>query len=75
LHLLNRNTNVTTLHVGPDTLVPLEHEKVVLGPEKMVIVPSRQYAIILNPVVRKDDIEETNEKKEKKEEKRKKKRK
>jgi major vault protein len=33
----------------------LEHEKVVFGPEKMVIVPPRHYVIIDNPVVKDED--------------------
>jgi len=30
----------------------LEHEKVVLGPEKMIIIPPRHYVIIDNPAIR-----------------------
>ncbi len=55
LHVLNRNTNVTRLEVsldilnifgffyciqvGPQTFVCKEHERVVFGPDKMLIIP------------------------------------
>jgi len=39
LHVLDQNTNVTRLEVGPKTFVKQDHEKVILGPEKMLIIP------------------------------------
>jgi hypothetical protein len=38
--------------VGPKTFTRNEHEKVVAGPEPMIIVPPRHYCIIQNPVLR-----------------------
>jgi len=58
LHVLNRNTNVTTLQIGPQTLLCQEHERVVLGPEKMLIILPRHYCVIQNPVVLQDEKEE-----------------
>ena len=39
LHVLDQNTNVTRLEVGPKTFVKQDHEKVILGPERMLIIP------------------------------------
>ncbi|CAF3372443.1 unnamed protein product [Rotaria socialis] len=52
LHVLDQNTNVTRLEVGPKTFVKQDHEKVLLGPEGMLIIPPRHYAVIENPAVR-----------------------
>ncbi|CAF4664198.1 unnamed protein product, partial [Rotaria sp. Silwood2] len=52
LHVLDQNTNVTRLEVGPKTFVKQDHEKVILGPERMLIIPPRHYAVIENPAVR-----------------------
>jgi len=51
LHVLDQNSNVTRVEVGPRTFVRQDHEKVLLGPAKMVIIPPRQYCIVENPVV------------------------
>ncbi|XP_071789878.1 major vault protein-like [Asterias amurensis] len=55
IHVLNHNTNVTTVEIGPRTYIRQDHERVIYGPEKMVMVPPRHYAIIENPVQRKED--------------------
>lgn len=55
LHVLDTNKNVTRVEVGPQTLTCLDHEKVVLAPEKMIIIPPRNYCIIENPVVKHGD--------------------
>jgi hypothetical protein len=39
LHVLDQNSNVTRLEVGPKTFVKQDHEKVLLGPERMLIIP------------------------------------
>ena len=39
LHVLDQHTNVTRLEVGPKTFVKQDHEKVILGPERMLIIP------------------------------------
>jgi len=51
LHVLDQNTNVTRVEIGPRTFVRQDHEKVILGPAKMVVIPPRQYCIIENPVI------------------------
>lgn len=52
IHVLDNNTNVTRVETGPQTFTRQDHEKVVLGPEPMVMIPPRHYCIIANPVVR-----------------------
>ena len=52
IHVLDNNTNITRLEVGPKTFTRQEHEVVVSGPTKMVMVPPRSYCVISNPVVR-----------------------
>lgn len=52
IHVLDQNANVTRLEIGPQTFVKQDNEKVVLGPEKMITIPPRNYCVIENPVVR-----------------------
>lgn len=52
IHVLDNNTNVTRVVVGPATFTRQEHEKVVFGPEDMIKIPPRHYVIIGNPVIR-----------------------
>ena len=55
LHVLDQNSNVTRVVEGPLTFIRQDNEKVVSGPEKMVVVPPRFYCIIENPVQRDAD--------------------
>ncbi|XP_013772610.1 major vault protein-like [Limulus polyphemus] len=55
LHVLDQTSNVTRVEVGPQTYIRKDNERVILGPDKMVIVPPRHYCVIQNPVVRGDD--------------------
>lgn len=55
LHVLDQNTNVTRVEVGPRTYIRQDNEKVIYGPEKMVTVPPRHYCIVENPVLRDAD--------------------
>jgi len=52
IHVLDTNNGVTSVIVGPRTFTRQEHEKVLTGPDAMVIIPPRHYAIISNPVQR-----------------------
>lgn len=54
IHVLDRNTNVTRLEIGPQTFIRQDHEKVSTGenPIKMVVLQPRTYCEITNPVVR-----------------------
>jgi len=55
LHVLDQNSNVTRLEIGPQTFIRQDNERVVFGPERMITVPPRHYCVIENPVVRDDD--------------------
>jgi len=52
VHVLDNNTNVTRVEIGPQTYTRQDHEKVVAGPDPMVMIPPRHYCIISNPVAR-----------------------
>jgi len=49
IHVLDQNTNVTRVICGPTTCVRQDHERVVDGPVKMVIIPPRHFCVIDNP--------------------------
>jgi len=52
IHVLDNNTNVTSVITGPETLTIQDHQSVVLQPTSMIIIPPRHYCIISNPVER-----------------------
>eukprot|EP00039_Didymoeca_costata_P027759 m.19130 g.19130 ORF g.19130 m.19130 type:complete len:865 (-) comp6493_c0_seq1:72-2666(-) len=54
IHVLDVTTNITRVETGPLTYIRQDNEKVVLGPEPMITVPSRHYVIIRNPALRDD---------------------
>lgn len=41
IHVLDNNTGVTRLEVGPQTITLRDHERLILKPEPMIIVPPR----------------------------------
>lgn len=48
--MLDNNTNLTRLICGPLIFSKQEHEKIVLGPEKMITLAPRHYCMIKDPV-------------------------
>ncbi|NXU51451.1 MVP protein, partial [Turnix velox] len=52
IHVLDLNSNVTRVVVGPHTYIRQDHERVLFPPRHMVVVPPRHYCVVLNPVVR-----------------------
>ncbi|KFU88831.1 Major vault protein, partial [Chaetura pelagica] len=50
VHVLDLNSNVTRVEVGPHTYIRQDHERVVFAPRAMVLVPPRHYCLVLNPV-------------------------
>jgi major vault protein len=52
IHVLDNNTNVTRVELGPKTFTRQDHEKLISGPDPMIMVPPRHYCIISNPVQR-----------------------
>ena len=55
IHVLDNNTGVTRLEVGPQTITLRDHERLILKPEPMIVVPPRYYCVIANPVLRDQD--------------------
>jgi len=55
IHVLDNNTNVQRVENGPQTFTRQEHEKVVSGPNPMIIVPPRHYCVVLDPYIREDE--------------------
>jgi len=53
-HILDTNSQVTRVVVGPATITKQQHETLAYGPADMVIVPPRYYCKIKNPVIMKD---------------------
>eukprot|EP00300_Choanocystis_sp_HF-7_P012602 c17952_g1_i3.p2 GENE.c17952_g1_i3~~c17952_g1_i3.p2 ORF type:complete len:139 (+),score=35.37 c17952_g1_i3:58-474(+) len=51
LHVLDNNKNITRVEVGPQTFVLQDHEKLVLGPERMITIPPCHYCVIANPIL------------------------
>ncbi|NXW10924.1 MVP protein, partial [Fregetta grallaria] len=52
VHVLDLNSNVTRVEVGPHTYIRQDHERVVFTPRRMVMVPPQHYCVVLNPVAR-----------------------
>jgi len=52
IHILDNNSNVTRVETGPLTFTRLDHEKLISGPDPMIMIPPRHYCIIANPVAR-----------------------
>lgn len=50
IHILDQNTNVTSVEIGPKTYIRQDNEKVVFGPQQMITIPPRHYCVIENPV-------------------------
>lgn len=57
IHVLNNNTNVTAIHLGPKVFTRQDHEKVLFAPKACIQIPPRCYCRIRNPCVRGTDGE------------------
>eukprot|EP01090_Pellita_catalonica_P007412 TRINITY_DN179_c0_g1_i1.p1 TRINITY_DN179_c0_g1~~TRINITY_DN179_c0_g1_i1.p1 ORF type:complete len:818 (-),score=227.07 TRINITY_DN179_c0_g1_i1:145-2598(-) len=55
IHVLDNNENITKVVSGPLTFTRKDHEKVVSGPNAMIIVPPRYYCIVKDPVARTEE--------------------
>lgn len=51
IHILNNNTGVTRLEVGPQTITLQDHERLILEPQPMIVIPPRHYCKIASPVL------------------------
>ena len=52
VHVLDSNSNITRVEVGPQPFTRKDHEEICLGPEKLIMVPQGSHCIVLNPVAR-----------------------
>ncbi|KAL3864069.1 hypothetical protein ACJMK2_005775 [Sinanodonta woodiana] len=52
VHVLDMNTNITRLEVGPQTLVLQSNERLVAGPLPMIVIPPAHYCVVLDPVTK-----------------------
>lgn len=52
IHVLDNNTGVTRLEVGPQTITLRDRERLILKPSPTIIVPPRYYCVVYNPVLR-----------------------
>ena len=51
VHIIDHNSGVTRLEVGPKTVTLGEGEKLVLGPQPMIVIGPQCYAVINHPVL------------------------
>ncbi|XP_075998827.1 major vault protein [Genypterus blacodes] len=55
IHVLDQNTNIARVEIGPLTYIRQDNERVLFAPVRMIMVPPRQYCVISNPVARDDN--------------------
>lgn len=56
VHVLDQNSNVTRMEIGPKTLILQDHELCTFrSPQKMIVLALRQFIKIKNPVKRLED--------------------
>ncbi|KAJ4931597.1 hypothetical protein JOQ06_010042 [Pogonophryne albipinna] len=55
IHVLDQNTNIARVEIGPLTYIRQDNERVLFMPVRMVMVSPRHYCVVLNPVARDDD--------------------
>ncbi|XP_077880186.1 major vault protein isoform X2 [Ictidomys tridecemlineatus] len=52
IHVLDLNSNVSRVEIGPKTYIRQDNERVLFAPVRMVTVPPRHYCTVTNPVSR-----------------------
>lgn len=55
IHVLDNNSNVQRVELGPITFARADHEKLTLKPAPMIVVPPAHYCVIADPYVRSDE--------------------
>ncbi|KAM9843349.1 major vault protein [Aulostomus maculatus] len=50
IHVLDQNTNIARVEIGPLTYIRQDNERVLFPPLRMIMVPPRNYCVIANPV-------------------------
>ncbi|KAJ8315004.1 hypothetical protein KUTeg_007154 [Tegillarca granosa] len=49
IHILDQNTNITRIEIGPQTIALRTNERLVVEPTPMVIIPPGHYCVIKDP--------------------------
>uniref|UniRef100_A0A3Q0THV2 Major vault protein n=1 Tax=Amphilophus citrinellus TaxID=61819 RepID=A0A3Q0THV2_AMPCI len=57
IHVLDQNTNIARVEIGPLTYIRQDNERVLFAPVRMVMVPPRHYCVIANPVAHDDEAQ------------------
>ncbi|XP_067088115.1 major vault protein-like [Osmerus mordax] len=55
IHVLDQNTNIARVEIGPLTYIRQDNERVLFSPVRMTMVPPRHYCVVINPVARDDN--------------------
>ncbi|TRY95639.1 hypothetical protein DNTS_017843 [Danionella cerebrum] len=55
IHVLDQNTNIARVEIGPLTYIRQDNERVLFAPVRMIMVPPRHYCVVVNPVARDDE--------------------
>jgi len=55
IHVLDQNTNIARVEIGPLTYIRQDNERVLFSPLRMTMVPPRHYCVVINPVARDDN--------------------
>ncbi|XP_008328612.1 major vault protein [Cynoglossus semilaevis] len=55
IHVLDQNTNIGRVEIGPRTYIRQDNERVLFLPVRMLMVPPRHYCVIANPVCRDEE--------------------
>lgn len=57
IHILDKNSNLSRLEIGPQTFIVQDHELIATGdkPLKMIVLQRNTYCEITNPVIRLSD--------------------
>ncbi|XP_034448590.1 major vault protein isoform X2 [Hippoglossus hippoglossus] len=55
IHVLDQNTNIARVEIGPLTYIRQDNERVLFSPVRMIMVPPRHYCVVANPVARDDN--------------------
>ncbi|XP_069381589.1 major vault protein isoform X3 [Paralichthys olivaceus] len=55
IHVLDQNTNIARVEIGPLTYIRQDNERVLFLPVRMIMVPPRHCCVVVNPVSRDDN--------------------
>ncbi|CAF5173481.1 unnamed protein product, partial [Rotaria magnacalcarata] len=55
LHVLDQNTSVTRLEIGPKKFFKQDNETIVFGPDQMITLAPRHFCVVENPVVKNEN--------------------